>query len=328
MLDLTSRFVEYVRGGAFFDDEQEISPDAIDDLYDKWLDDFDDELDGSPRSYIEGLRADGSVSDYAEVCFEEGWELDRTVKNALCDDKYRPFLEKYALSADVSASGDCLDCLVAMGGVATDDFFLKVVLSDGLDKTRFATVYDYLRDTDASVVDKILKIIYTFADKPEKQSILVEIMANYPGRKEVFMWLQTLLYRAEDVPFVANLIGAYGDEDGINVMKQFAKSVDLSYDEYVEIRNAVEQLGGHFYYDKDFSEDGVYLAAKAAGAPSVDNPDGGNGPVDHGCGCEDDDCDCNHTHDHGDGCDCGCHGDHGDDCDCGCHGDHGDGCDD
>ncbi|MBO7151923.1 MAG: hypothetical protein J6V77_03700, partial [Clostridia bacterium] len=44
----------------------------------------------------------------------------------------------------------------------------------------------------------------------------------------------------------------------IEVLKSFAESTDLNYNEYMEIRNAVEELGGYFedkestYQDDEF----------------------------------------------------------------------------
>lgn len=261
MINLTERFVEYARDTLDLEDEL-TSENALETCYDKWLDEWDDELDSTPRAYISGLAAAGSVDEYAEVCFEEGWDLDRSVVEALKDEKYRGFLEKYARDENPEIADACIDCLAALGGAGTDDCFLALVLSDGLSKRAFGVVYDYLCGTTPEIVDKALKVIYTLESAPEKQRILVEIMSCYPGRKDVFMWLQTLLYRADDVPYTAIMIGRYGDADGVNVLKQFANSVDLSYDEYVEVKNAIDELGGTFELDKDFSEDVTYKIIK------------------------------------------------------------------
>ena len=41
-------------------------------------------------------------------------------------------------------------------------------------------------------------------------------------------------------------------------MKSFAAEFDVNYVEYVEIRNAVEELGGEMDVEKDFSDDPYY----------------------------------------------------------------------
>ena len=53
------------------------------------------------------------------------------------------------------------------------------------------------------------------------------------------------------------------DESAIEVLKSFAESTDLNYNEYMEIRNAVEELGGYFE-DKegDYQDDEFYRYLK------------------------------------------------------------------
>ncbi|MEG2457233.1 MAG: hypothetical protein RSB08_05390, partial [Clostridia bacterium] len=97
-----------------------------------------------------------------------------------------------------------------------------------------------------------------------EQGILVEIMAEYKGNKAVFFWLVTMLFRAEDVALYAKLLGKYEDETAIDILKSFATDNDINYVEYVEIRNAVERLGGEFDIEKDFTNDELYAYLKGA----------------------------------------------------------------
>ena len=71
-------------------------------------------------------------------------------------------------------------------------------------------------------------------------------------------WRVTMLQRAEDVPTYAGLLGRYGDPAAIDILKSFASEVDINYVEFVEIRNAVEELGGEMTEEKDFSDDPYY----------------------------------------------------------------------
>lgn len=61
-----------------------------------------------------------------------------------------------------------------------------------------------------------------------------------------------MLQRAEDVPTYAGLLGRYGDPAAIDILKSFASEVDINYVEFVEIRNAVEELGGEMTEEKIF----------------------------------------------------------------------------
>ncbi|MBR2485345.1 MAG: hypothetical protein IKB54_03220, partial [Clostridia bacterium] len=108
----------------------------------------------------------------------------------------------------------------------------------------------------------------------------------------------------------------------IEVLKSFADSNELNYNEYMEIRNAVEELGGYFVdKEKDYQDDAFYRYLKGLDEPDDEsrrspfedilNPDTEDDEDcdDDACDCDDDDCDCHHHHDCDDDCDCHHHHD-------------------
>ena len=181
--------------------------------------------------------------------------------------------------------------------------------------------YEYLLEDCEPVVDEMVE---RFAvSEGETGKMLIEILAEYKGNPAVYMGLVSYLYRGEDVALYARLLGKYGDERAIDVLKSFAEEYDLDYNEYMEVRNAVEELGGYFEDDRDFSDDPFYRYLKGLDEP---DPESRRSPFEdilrpeseeeEECGEDDEDgCGCG-CHDHGDGCGCGCH-DHADGCGCG-----------
>lgn len=180
--------------------------------------------------------------------------------------------------------------------------------------------YEYLLEDCEPVVDEMVE---RFAvSEGETGKMLIEILAEYKGNPAVYMGLVSYLYRGEDVALYARLLGKYGDERAIDVLKSFAEEYDLDYNEYMEVRNAVEELGGYFEDDRDFSDDPFYRYLKGLDEP---DPESRRSPFedilrpeseeeeecgedeDEGCGCG--------CHDHADGCGCG--HDHEDECGCG-----------
>lgn len=170
--------------------------------------------------------------------------------------------------------------------------------------------YEYLLEDCEPVVDEMVE---RFAvSEGETGKMLIEILAEYKGNPAVYMGLVSYLYRGEDVALYARLLGKYGDERAIDVLKSFAEEYDLDYNEYMEVRNAVEELGGYFEDDRDFSDDPFYRYLKGLDEP---DPESRRSPFEdilrpeseeeEECGEDDED-----------GCGCGCH-DHGDGCGCG-----------
>lgn len=170
--------------------------------------------------------------------------------------------------------------------------------------------YEYLLEDCEPVVDEMVERFA--ASEGETGKMLIEILAEYKGNPAVYMGLVSYLYRGEDVALYARLLGKYGDERAIDVLKSFAEEYDLDYNEYMEVRNAVEELGGYFEDDRDFSDDPFYRYLKGLDEP---DPESRRSPFedilrpeneeeeecgedeDEGCGCG--------CHDHADGCGCG-----------------------
>lgn len=168
--------------------------------------------------------------------------------------------------------------------------------------------YEYLLEDCDEIVDDMLEKFYV--SEGETGKMLIEILAGYKGNPAIYMGLVSYLYKGEDVALFARLLGSYGDERAIDLLKGFAEEYELNYNEYMEVRNAVEQLGGYFDDDKDYSDDPFYRYLKGLDEPETDTrrspfenifapaegADAEDGEDDD-CDCDDDDCD-------DDGCDC------------------------
>ncbi len=218
---------------------------------------------------------------------------------------------------------------------------LDVLTNEDFEYATRLEAYEFLLEDCEVIVDEMLERFYKC--EGDTAQMLLEIMANYPGHKGVFMALVSYLYRGEDVALFARLLGKYGDLSAIQLLEDFAKENELNYNEYMEIRNAVEELGGVFKNDESkFADDMFYRYVKGLDEEDDDdrkspfedilNPpkeqpededsdeDAEECLEDDGCHCHDeechDDCDCDedcHCHDNEchDDCDC--------DEDCHCH---------
>lgn len=170
--------------------------------------------------------------------------------------------------------------------------------------------YEYLLEDCEPVVDEMVE---RFAvAEGETGKMLIEILAEYKGNPAVYMGLVSYLYRGEDVALYARLLGKYGDERAIDVLKSFAEEYDLDYNEYMEVRNAVEELGGYFEDDRDFSDDPFYRYLKGLDEPDSESRRSPFEDILRPESEEEEEC----GEDDEDGCGCGCH-DHGDGCGCG-----------
>jgi len=133
---------------------------------------------------------------------------------------------------------------------------LNLMLNEDIPYNQRLEAYEYLSEGCEEIVDDMLKKLITLDG--DTGSMLMEVLSNYKGNKEIFMNLVSYLYRGEDVALYARLIGSYGDEKGIDTLNDFLQEYDPNYNEFMEIRNAIEELGGECKFDKDFSDDMFY----------------------------------------------------------------------
>ena len=116
---------------------------------------------------------------------------------------------------------------------------------------------DILCASDETVVDELLK---RYEAAPEYAQMLIrDICCNFPGRENVYeLCVDKLRNRPEERAFYASLLEKLGDPRALETLEKMLKLTDLNYLDYIEIRNAVESLGGDpgeertFYGDPDY----------------------------------------------------------------------------
>ncbi len=188
---------------------------------------------------------------------------------------------------------------------------LDVMLDDERPYHERLAAYEFLQEDCEEIIDDMLSKLYTLEGDSGK--MLMEVLAGYPGNKAIFMGLVSYLYKGEDVALFAHLIGSYGDEQGVEVLKAFLKEYEPNYNEYMEIRNAIEELGGYCDLDEDFSDDPLYRYLKGLDEEDEDTRrspfEGMWKEEDDECGEDCDDDDCHSQDDECDDDDCHCHDD-------------------
>ena len=83
------------------------------------------------------------------------------------------------------------------------------------------------------------------AATPDGQEALLALLSNYPGDEAVF---QTALHlfqsRRDRAAILAQCLGRLGDERALPALTARAASEETPYLDYIELRSAIEQLGG------------------------------------------------------------------------------------
>lgn len=118
-----------------------------------------------------------------------------------------------------------------------------------------------LKGSDDAIVD-VLMDRYETATDYGKMTIL-DVCAGFPGHERVFDELvRCLRTRDTNRGYYAGLLAGYGDARAVEVLKQVHQLTDLNYLDYIEVRNAIEALGGDPGEERVFNGDPDYEALR------------------------------------------------------------------
>ena len=98
---------------------------------------------------------------------------------------------------------------------------------------------------------------------PDGQEAMLTVLSDYPGDENVLETaLKLLRSRRDRVAVVADCLGKLGDERALEPLKALAASEETPYLDYIELRSAIEALGGDAP-ERDFdAEDPAYEAMR------------------------------------------------------------------
>ena len=98
---------------------------------------------------------------------------------------------------------------------------------------------------------------------PDGQEAMLTLLSDYPGDENVFQTALSLLRaRRNRAAVLADCLGRLGDERALPVLKALAASEETPYLDYIELRSAVERLGGDAPERNFDAEDPAYEAMR------------------------------------------------------------------
>lgn len=179
----------------------------------------------------------------------------------------------------IATEPELLDELCALAKTATDEKLLAVTLSI-IAELGGGSVEFYIemmeRDIDAAAKEMCIEALCDRADSAKEQLLAHAYAAKDVTDTELYVEpltfvtelddrileiLRKLLATDPNIAYVAALMGRYGDDRACQDLYPLLD--DCDYAEFLEIRNAIEELGGTVddRY-RDFSDDPLYIAIK------------------------------------------------------------------
>lgn len=258
MIDFQKLYSEFIdkwieQNAGKYTTEEEIAQ-AVADVYEDWCNHPYQELNGlTPREYFANIddaqalvnMLIGYIIGNEEV---PGILLDRIAE----EPKAVPYLvEILKTQENEELIMYAVNLLNELSSPEPFDIYIEWIFDSSTKKDLRDLAAEVLAENALIVKDRILaKLIDAdFLSKEYASDILVKC----PKDERIFDLLKELFLSKSNYQLYANYLGQYGDERAIDILLEAAKTCD--YISFLEIRNAVEQLGGEFDIERDFSQD-------------------------------------------------------------------------
>lgn len=160
------------------------------------------------------------------------------------------------------AAGICVKLLNEIGSKEPMVDYIKAIIADPKGE-QCESMVESLSNMGADVVDPILERIDTNMEELTL-TWLLSVLVEFPGDARITAALKNAFCQAEeDRALFAAFMGKYGDTTVIPVLQEALSDWGLNYLEWIETRNAIEELGGSVTISEpDFSDDPFYESMK------------------------------------------------------------------
>ena len=263
IVDVDLLFEKYVReqmkkdAGKFTEDEWE---DRVPTLY--------AEFGKKPLKALDGKSAEGYYKSLSgsQLCqhLKAHIEEEVPVSDYLCD---------------AIVSGDTESGLLAFLKRGTDEELTSYAVNILNDKACFKALpiyLDYVTDekTDENmreIMGDVLienanliksEIIKKYPTSKIGKEILIEALSCCGKDESIYDILISEFKKTRKISEFAHVLVKYGDERAIDVIKERIEEPALRYNDFVELKYAIEALGGEYEGKRDFSQDRTYKKIK------------------------------------------------------------------
>ncbi len=265
MIDSDKLFEKYLKSwlerhkGEYTADETE---EMIPELYEKWVTTPSAETDGvTPEEYFARITdPDALIAEFIKT--NRGDDnpcsllLDRIAEVPGCAAGLKKIVEENGDPKTVIAAMDILD---ETGADQPLKFYTELLTDDTADEGVVEKAAEILKENAGAVKEELFAAIAKAT--PAQKQIIADVLVGTDRDDRTFGLLKELFLAKENVPFIAGLLGKYGDDRAAAFL--YPALDDSNYLEFMEIRNAIEQLGGvvdDTY--RDFTDDPYYKAIK------------------------------------------------------------------
>lgn len=230
-----------------------VCEDEFAEVYDEWLDTYDSSLEATPSQLISSMSDGELINELIDEC-NEGTPSFAVMENI---ERRAPKarLEELLGDANENVVYCAAELLVHIG---EPPLYRFAEMLDTGDEELFELLVSALREEPDSVREILLE--QAKSGDIRKKTAIADILSSGGKDERVFKLLSELFASGDNIPLYASYLARYGDD---RAAAQLYRALDtVGYADYIEVRNAIESLGGVVDDYRDFSSDPEYIALK------------------------------------------------------------------
>jgi hypothetical protein len=254
------RWIEENRGRYKTADEME---DAAPAFYTQWLNTPADFLSGeTPDGFFARYDNAGALIDLMQSYIGQGVPVPDPLLSRLREiaDEEALFALVTNNDAPAEARMHAIDMLREMESELPMVSYIRWQAERNLPEELLDAALESLSAMGSKVLGPA-KIAFTAANDAGKEALL-DILCNKPGDDDVLLFaIRRFQACADKRALYASYLGKLDDDRALEPLLIAAEQKDVCYIDFIEIRNAIERLGGEALY-RDFSDDPTYQAVQ------------------------------------------------------------------
>lgn len=266
-IDFDARFTEALNAWIEKNSAKRMRPEEMEDaapeFYLKWLNLPADWLDGAtPGAFFERFSDAAELTDLLVKYVREGVPVPDPLLNRLEElGEENPLLK---LVRDTKAPAEArmyaVDLLRQLESTAPMVDYIRWQVERDTEEELLDNALDSLRVMGEAAF-RPAKVAFLAADETGREALL-DVLSEAPCDDEVLNFtLKQFRDRKDKRALYASYLGKLGDDRALEPLLDAAEGDDISYIDFIEVRNAIERLGGEAPV-RDFGNDPTYAAVK------------------------------------------------------------------
>ncbi|MBE5731194.1 MAG: hypothetical protein E7350_04525 [Clostridiales bacterium] len=248
MYEFNKLFSDYVLAIGHVHEEE------LGEVYERWYNEYCDSLMDSPRGIISSMSDGELAQELSEECYVDAPSL--TVMEALQNRENERVLVPLLYEGNSTLAYCAAELLRNINKIPAEAFAQLLTQTD--DSELFELLVESLKENPDGARDVLLEL---FEDAHDHVKMAIAEILSCGGRDErVYNLLVGLFASGDNLALYASYLARYGDERCAPMLYRALSSAP--YAEYIEIRNAIESLGGIVDEERDFSSDPDYIYIK------------------------------------------------------------------